>query len=146
MKINQLILFLLLTFISCDSKDKLMANFVKCAINQIGKTYLEELNSRGPSVFSNSGLIWYCRDVAGFPKASTIYVSWKNVKVPKVGAYALGITRDTGVSVSGDDLGIIVSLNPTLVVVGDPEKGILTKQLLQFKKQYLRVEYIYVDF
>ena len=147
MKMNQLILLLLLlSFISCAEKDKLMAKFVKCVNDQVGKKYLEDLNSRGPLVFSNAGLIWYCRDVAGFEKATTIYVSWKNVKKPKVGAYVYGITKDTGVSVSTDLLGVVVSTYPTKVVAGDPEKGILTKHELQFKKDYLRVEYIYVDF
>ena len=80
------------------------------------------------------------------PKATTIYVSWKRVPNPKIGAYAYGIIKDNGASVSGDQLGIIVSLNPTMVVAGDPEKGVLTKHVLQPKKNYLRIEYLYVDF
>ena len=143
--LKQIIVILLMSLVFCQSKEELMENFVKCANDQIGKTYLEELNSKGPDVFSNAGLIWYCRDVAGLPKASTIYVSWKNVKQPKVGAYVYGITRYTGASVSSDLLGIIVSTNPTMVVAGDPEEGILTKHLLEFKKEYLWVEYQYVD-
>ena len=143
---NQLIImFLLLSTIFCDSKEEMMEKFVQCANDQIGKTYLEELNSNGPEVFSNRGLVWYCRDVAGLPKASTIYVSWKDVKQPKVGAYVYGITKYNGASVSADLLGIIVSINPTMVVAGDPEKGIVTKHLLEFKKDYLWVEYQYVD-
>ena len=146
MLIKQLIMLLLLLFIFCDSKEEMMEKFVQCANDQIGKTYLEELNSKGPEVFSNAGLIWYCRDVAGLNKASTIYVSWKDVKQPKVGAYVYGIKKYNGASVSTDLLGIIVSLNPTMVVAGDPEKGILTEHLLEFKKDYLWVEYQYVDF
>ena len=142
---KQIITILIFSLIFCQSKEEMMENFVQCVNDQIGKTYLEQLNSKGPEVFSNAGLIWYCRDVAGLPKASTIYVSWKNVKQPKVGAYVYGITKYTGTSVSSDLLGVIVSVNPTMVVAGDLEKGILTKHLLEFKKDYLWVEYQYVD-
>ena len=142
---KQIITILIFSLIFCQSKEEMMENFVQCVNDQIGKTYLEQLNSKGPEVFSNAGLIWYCRDVAGLPKASTIYVSWKNVKQPKVGAYVYGITKYTGTSVSSDLLGVIVSVNPTMVVAGDLEKEILTKHLLEFKKDYLWVEYQYVD-
>ena len=142
---KQIITILIFSLIFCQSKEEMMENFVQCVNDQIGKTYLEQLNSKGPEVFSNAGLIWYCRDVAGLPKASTIYVSWKDVKQPKVGAYVYGITKYTGTSVSGDLLGVIVSVNPTMVVAGDLEKEILTKHLLEFKKDYLWVEYQYVD-
>ena len=146
MKVSNLILLFLLSLISCKSKDEMMANYVVCAKNQVGKTYLEELNSKGPYAFSNAGLIWYCRAQAGLSTSSTIYVSWKDVKQPKVGANVYGITKFNGASVSADKLGVIVSLNPTMVVSGDPEKGILTKHLLEFQKDYLWVEYQYVDF
>ncbi len=142
---KQIITILIFSLIFCQSKEEMMENFVQCVNDQIGKTYLEQLNSKGPEVFSNAGLIWYCRDVAGLPKASTIYVSWKDVKQPKVGAYVYGITKYTGTSVSSDLLGVIVSVNPTMVVAGDLEKEILTKHLLEFKKDYLWVEYQYVD-
>ena len=142
---KQIIKILIFSLIFCQSIEEMMENFVQCVNDQIGKTYLEQLNSKGPEVFSNAGLIWYCRDVAGLPKASTIYVSWKNVKQPKVGAYVYGITKYTGTSVSSDLLGVIVSVNPTMVVAGDLEKEILTKHLLEFKKDYLWVEYQYVD-
>ena len=33
-----------------------------------------------------------------------------------------------------------------MVVAGDPEQGILTEHLLEFKRDYLWVEYQYVDF
>ena len=143
---KELLLLILLSLAYCKTNEEMMKDFVKCAKDQIGKEYLEELNSRGPSVFSNSGLIWYCRDVAEMSKASTIYVSWKRVPNPKIGAYVYGIIKDNGASVSGDQLGIIVSLNPTMIVAGDPEKGVLTKHVLQPKKNYLRIEYLYVDF
>ena len=142
---KKLIILLLLTFIFCKTKDEMMSDFVKCANDQVGKEYLEALSSRGPLIFSNSGLIWYCRDVAGLPKASTIYVSWKKVPNPKIRAYVYGILKDTGVSVSSETLGIIVSLNPTTVVAGDPDKGVLTRHILDPKKNYLRIEYQYVD-
>ena len=142
---KQIITILIFSLIFCQSKEEMMENFVQCVNDQIGKTYLEQLNSKGPEVFSNAGLIWYCRDVAGLPKASTIYVSWKDVKQPKIGAYVYGITKYTGTSVSSDLLGVIVSVNPTMVVAGDLEKEILTKHLLEFKKDYLWVEYQYVD-
>ena len=69
MKLKYSLLLLLLTFISCANEQR-MKDFVQCAKDQIGKTYLEGVNARGPTEFSNSGLIWYCRDVANFPKAS----------------------------------------------------------------------------
>ena len=146
MKINLLILFLLLSLIYCKTKDEMMEDYVKCVNEQIGKTYLEEPNTKGPSEFSNSGLIWYCRGVAGLSISSTIYVSWKDVKQPKVGANVYGIKTFNGSSVSTDLLGVIVSVNPTMVVAGDPEQGILTEHLLEFKRDYLWVEYQYVDF
>ena len=142
MKILLLLLFLGLSF--CDNED-MMDLFVKCANNQVGKQYLEELSSRGPNIFSNSGLVFYCRDQAGL-SLGTIYVSWKRVPNPKVGAHVFGITKDNGHSVSTESLGIIVSLDPTMVVAGDEEKGILTKHVLNPQKQFLRIEYHYVDF
>ena len=143
---KELLLLILLSLIYCKTNDEMMEDFVKCAKDQIGKKYLEEYKSRGPSVFSNSGLIWYCRDVAEMPKATTIYVSHRRIPNPKIGAYVYGILKDNGASVSGEHLGIIVSLNPTMVVAGDPEKGILTKHILQPQKNYLRIEYLYVDY
>ena len=146
MKVNNLILLFLVSLISCKTKDEMMADYVQCAKNLVGKTYLEELNSKGPKEFSNRGLVWYCRAQAGLSTSSTIYVSWKDVKQPKVGANVYAITKFNGASVSADLLGVIVSVNPTMVVAGDPEKGILTKHLLEFQKEYLWVEYQYVDF
>ena len=146
MKINQLILLLLLCFISCKTKDEMMKDYVKCVNKQIGKTYLEELNSKGPSIFSNRGLVWYCRGEAGLSIDSTIYVSWKDVKQPKVGTNVYAITKFNGSSVSADLLGVVVSVNPTMVVAGDPKRMVLTRHLLTFEKQYIRIEYHYVDF
>ena len=54
---KELLLLILISLIYCKTNDEMMEDFVKCAKDQIGKKYLEELNSRGPSVFSNSGLI-----------------------------------------------------------------------------------------
>ena len=143
---KNIIFFLLIDLTYCKTKEELMRNFVKCAKNQIGKKYSEELGSRGPSQFNNPGLVWFCRSVAGFPLIKTIYISWKRVKEPKVGAYVEGVLTDNGKSISGDNLGIIVSLKPTTVVGGDPEKGVLTKHVLKPKKNYIRLEYIYIDF
>ncbi len=143
---KEILLLIILSLAYCKTNNEMMEDFVKCAKDQVGKKYLEELNSRGPSVFSNAGLIWYCRDVAEMPKATTIYVSWKTVPSPKIGAYIYGVIKDYGPYVSGEQLGIIVSLNPTMVVAGDPEKGVLTKQVFQPRKQYQRIEYLYVDF
>ena len=144
MKIYLLFLLSLISYALC-SNEKKMSDFVKCANNQVGKLYTEEDN-RGPDKFSNRGLIWYCRGVAGLSTSSTIYVSWKDEKKPKVGAYVYGITKINGPSVSSDSLGIIVSINPTIVVAGDKKQGVLTRQLLTFEKEYIRVEYHYVDF
>ena len=145
-KMKNIILYLLIALIYCKSTDQLMRDFVKCAKKQIGKKYFEDVDYRGPSQFCNSGLIWYCRSVAGFPPLKTIYISWKRVKEPKVGAFVEGILKDNGSSVSGDNLGIIVSLKPTVVIGGDPIKGVITRHVLKPKKNYLRLEYIYIDF
>jgi hypothetical protein len=69
----------------------------------------------------------------------------KKIGYPKIGCYGYGITKDNGASVSADNLGIIVAVEPTVVVAGDEDKGILTRQLLNPKKKYLRLEYIYAD-
>ena len=81
-----------------------------------------------------------------FSSTSTIYVSWKDEKKPKVGAHVYGITKINGPSVSSDALGIVVATNPTIVVAGNKSKRILTRQLLKFTKEYIRVEYHFVDF
>ena len=143
---KNIIFYLLIAITYCKTKDQLMRDFVKCAKKQIGKKYYEEVDYRGPSQFCNSGLICYCRSVAGFPPLKTIYISWKRVKEPKIGAFVEGILKDNGNSVSGDNLGIIVSVKPTIVVGGDPKKGVLTRHVLKPTKNYLRLEYIYIDF
>ena len=142
---KKLIFILLLALIYCEVSQAMMDDFVRCANKQVGKEYSEVGDNRGPDVFSNRGLIWYCRDYAGFPKTSTIYLSWKRVPKPKVGAYVYGIIKDNGASVTADGLGIIISVNPTSVVAGNEEKGVLTRQLLVPKKEYIRLEYIYAD-
>ena len=103
-------------------------------------------DARGPSEFSNSGLVWYCRAVAGLSKASTIYVSWKTVKEPKIGCRVYGITKDKGASVEGDCLGVIVGVNPTIIVQGDETKGVLISKQFTPDPKYIRTEYQYVDF
>ena len=135
---------LLFSLILCQSKDELMRKFAKCASNQLGKRYTTS-DKRGPDVFSNSGLIWYCRAQVGLSTSSTIYVSWKRVKEPKVGAHIYGITKDTGSSVSGPCLGVVVGVNPTIVVAGDETKGILVAKQFTPDPKYLRTEYHYVD-
>ena len=64
----------------------------------------------------------YCRAEAGFPLLKTIYIIWKNVKKPKIGAYVEGVLADNGKMITGDNLGIIVALNKTTVVGGDQKK------------------------
>ena len=121
-----------------------MTDFVKCANTQIGRLFTEEDN-RGPFKFSDAGLIWFCRGVAGLDNSGAIYVPEKDVKAPKVGAYVFGITKIINGSVSADLLGIIVSINPTVVISGNKKLGVLTRHNLKFEKEYIRVEYIYVD-
>ena len=75
---KKIILYLLIAFIYCKSTDQLMRDFVKCAKKQIGKKYFEDVDYRGPSQFCNSGLIWYCRSVAGLSPVKTIYGTLKN--------------------------------------------------------------------
>ena len=60
---------LILTFISFTN-DQRMKDFVQGSKTQIGKTYLKELNARGPTEFSNAGFIW--NYLVNFSKASTI--------------------------------------------------------------------------
>ena len=143
--INLCILFLILSIIICKTKDEKMLDFAKCAEDQIGMPYVN-YDARGPSEFSNSGLVWYCRAVAGLSKASTIYVSWKTVKEPKIGCHVYGITKDKGASVEGDCLGVIVGVNPTIIVQGDETKGVLISKQFTPDPKYIRTEYQYVDF
>ena len=90
---KEILLLIFLSLAYSKTNDEMMEDFVKCAKDQVGKKYLDELNSMGPSVFSNAGLIWYCRDVAEMSKASAIYVSWKRVPNPKIGAI-YGVIKD----------------------------------------------------
>ena len=143
--LNFYILFILFSVILCKTKAKMMLDFALCAKDQIGKPYVT-YDSRGPDSFSNSGLVWYCRGVAGLSTSSTIYVSWKRVKNPLVGAHIYGITKDNGASVSGDCLGVVVQTGPTLVVAGDEEKGVLVSKEFIPDPKYIRIEYHYVDF
>ena len=133
MKMAYFIIFLLSSIISCKETEKMRTKYLKCVNGQIGKPFLEDI-SRGPDNFSNAGLIWYCRKVTGLPKTSTIYVNWKDVKKPIIGAHIYGIAKLNGPSVSTDLLGVIISLNQTYIVNGDIEKGILTKHKLELKK------------
>lgn len=68
------------------------------------------------------------------------------MKAPKVGALVFGITKTIkGSSVAYDYLGIIVSINSINVVSGNKNYGVFTRKSLKFEKEYIRVEYIYVD-
>ena len=142
---NFYILSILLSIIACKTKSEKMLDFAKCAKEQIGKRYVT-YDSRGPKSFSNSGLVWYCRKQAELSASSTIYVSWKRVKEPIVGAHVYGIIKENGASVSGDCLGIIVSVNPTMIVAGDKDKEVLISKKFKPDPKYLRIEYQYVDF
>ena len=143
---KRIIFLILITFIFCKTKEEKMADYIKCANQQVGKKFTDNPKARGPDEFNGSSLIWYCRMMAGFDIGSTIYVNWKDVKYPKAGSNVFGITKDNGKSVSTEKLGIVVSENPTMVVVGDEEQGIIVKKELVIKKKYIRVEYQYVDF
>ena len=143
--ISLIISFLFLSIISCKSKEEMMQDFANCAINQVKKPFVN-YDARGPDKFSNSGLVWYCRAQAGLSKASTIYVSWKKISKPKVGAHVFGIIKDNGASVSSDCLGIIVSVNPLYVVQGDKIKGTLVYKPFKPDPNYIRTEFHYVDF
>mgnify|MGYP002627028937 CR=1 FL=1 len=139
-----LITFLLLSIITSKATEEQMQKFAQCAKDQVGKPFVTT-DSRGPDSFSNSGLVWYCRGVAGLSKTSTIYVSWKRVKQPKVGAHVYGIKKDNGVSVSSDCLGVIVAVNPTYIVQGDPITNVLDIKKFTPDPKYIRTEYHYVD-
>ena len=59
---------------------------------------------------------------------------WKDVKKPKVGGNIYGITKYNGGSVSTDSLGVIISANLKIIVVGIEELDVLARQRLVFKK------------
>ena len=143
--ITLIISFLLLSITSCKTKEEMMKDFAKCSYNQVGKPFVS-YDARGPDKFSNSGLVWYCRDQAGLSKTSTIYVSWKKVPNPKVGAHVFGIIKDSGSSVTSDCLGVIVNVDPPYVVQGDLSKGTLVYKPFKTNPKYIRTEYHYVDF
>ena len=143
--ITLIISLLFLSSISCESKEDLMLSFAKCARKQVGKPFVT-YDASGPDKFSNSGLVWYCRAEAGLSKSSTIYVSWKRVPKPKIGAHVFGITKDKGASVESDSLGVIVNVNPTYIVQGDIAKGTLVLKNFEENPKYIRTEYHYVDF
>ena len=71
--LHSLTIFLLLSIISCKATEEQMQEFAKCAKDQIGKPFVTT-DSRGPDSFSNSGLVWFCRGVAGLSTSSTIYL------------------------------------------------------------------------
>ena len=121
---SNIILFLSLSLIICKTMDEKMLDFAKCAENQIGMPYVT-YDARGPSEFCNSGLVWYCRAVAGLSTSGPIYVSWKKVKEPKIGCHVYGIVKDKGASVDTENLGVIIAVNPTIIVQGDESKGVL---------------------
>ena len=143
--ITLIISLLFLSSISCESKDEKMLSFAKCARKQVGKPFVT-YDARGPDKFSNSGLVWYCRAEAGLDTSATIYVSWKRVPKPKIGAHVYGITKDKGAGVEGDCLGIIVNVNPTYIVQGDFAKGTMAMKKFEENPKYIRTEYQYVDF
>ena len=75
-----------------------------------------------------------------------IYVSWKKVEKPKIGCHVYGIVKDKGASVDTEGLGIVIGVNPTIVVQGDASKGVLVSKKFIEDPKYVRTEYIYLDF
>ena len=140
-----LILFLSFSIIFCKTSEEKMRDFANCARAQIGKPYVN-YDARGPSEFSNTGLVWYCRTVAGLSTTGPIYVSWKKVPKPKIGCHVYGIVKDKGASVDTEGLGIVIGVNPTIVVQGDATKGVLTVKKFVEDPKFVRTEYIYLDF
>ena len=146
--INFYAFIILLSFTLCKATREQMLDFAKCAKNQIGKTYIKvdvRGEERGPDQFSNSGLIWSCRAQAGLDNNGTIYVSWKTVKDPIEGAIIYGIIKDYGPYVESDTLGIVIQTDPTIVVIGDEEKGVLVSKEFIPDPKYIRIEYQYID-
>ena len=140
-----LILFLSFSIILCKTSEEKMRDFTNCARAQIGKRYVN-YDARGPSEFSNTGLVWYCRALAGLSTKGPIYVSWKKVEKPKIGCHVYGIVKDKGASVDTEGLGIVIGVNPTIVVQGDASKGVLVSKKFIEDPKYVRTEYIYLDF
>ena len=139
-----IILFLSFSIIFCKTSKEMMKDFTKCAKAQIGMPFVN-YDARGPKEFSNTGLVWYCRALAGLSTKGPIYVSWKKVEKPKIGCHVYGIVKDKGASVDTENLGVIIAVNPTIIVQGDESKGILiSKQFIEDPK-YVRTEYIYLD-
>ena len=145
MKFQIILSIICFSLFLCKTKDELMLDFANCARHQIGKPYVTT-DSRGPDKFSNSGLVWYCRAAVGLSTTSTIYVSWKRVKEPKIGCHVYGITKELGSSVSTVSLGVIIGVNPPIIVQGDEKKGILVRNQFVEDPSYIRTEYHYVDF
>ena len=144
MKIYLLFLLSLISFALCSDIKKI-EDFVKCANKNIGVLFREEEN-KPPFKFTDPGLVSYCRGQAGLDNSGPFYAPEKDVKAPKVGALVFGITKTIkGSSVAYDYLGIIVSINSINVVSGNKNYGVFTRKSLKFEKEYIRVEYIYVD-
>ena len=140
-----LILFLSFSIIFCKTSEEKMRDFTKCAKAQIGMPFVN-YDARGPKEFSNTGLVWYCRALAGLSTKGPIYVSWKKVEKPKIGCHVYGIIKDKGASVDTEGLGIVIGVNPTIVVQGDASKGVLVSKKFIEDPKYVRTEYIYLDF
>ena len=145
MKINQLILLFLLSFISCTSDGRKMARFVRCISEQVGKKYNPD--TENPFEFSNEGLILYCRNQAGFPEVPNLFDRTKTVRTPQMGVFAYGIIENNEVLVSYDLLGVVISSHPTYIVSVDPRKLLVFKQELTnvIKPKYTKMEYHYFN-
>ena len=140
-----IILFISFSIIFCKTSKEMMKEFTKCAKAQIGMPFVN-YDARGPKEFSNTGLVWYCRALAGLSTKGPIYVSWKKVPKPKIGCHVYGIVKDKGASVDTEGLGIVIGVNPTIVVQGDATKGVLTVKKFVEDSKFVRTEYIYLDF
>ena len=140
-----IILFLSFSIIFCKTSKEMMKDFTKCAKAQIGMPFVN-YDARGPKEFSNTGLVWYCRALAGLSTKGPIYVSWKKVEKPKIGCHVYGIVKDKGASVDTEGLGIVIGVNPTIVVQGDASKGVLVSKKFIEDPKYVRTEYIDLDF
>ena len=104
-------------------------------------------NSENPFVFSNEGLILYCRNQAGLIEVSNLFDRNKTVRTPKIGVFVYGIIEHNEVLVSYDLLGVVISSHPTYIVSVDPRKLLVFKQELTnvIKPKYTKMEYHYFN-
>ena len=128
MKITQLILLFLLSFISCKRNEKKMPQFVRCLEIEEAKIYEPESE---PPFDSIEGLVSYCREKAQIPVDLNFFNRNKKIRFGKIGAFYYGINEKDDIVISYDLLGIVISTYPTKVVSVDPIKKVIFRKEIE---------------